>query len=265
MSIGFEAPTPGAVANTVAGIGIGVAAMAGARIPAMLRCVTPPNLGVVPFDFNPSEISMSRNGMYKHKLRLRADDPKTGSGPVWKDIPTSTISISKLTFDGLNTKIFCDTMLVWMSPSTGGLIGQAAAALFGTSLNYDPPTLTFQWGPPMLGFMYDVKLTSCMVKYVRFTTAGIPVRAEVNLRMVEVPSDLGSMPMNPTSGGEPGRRSHTVGEGESLQSIATVNYGNPGLWRRIAEVNGITDPTRVRPGSVVYLPNADELTNGAAR
>jgi hypothetical protein len=267
MSIGLDDMTPGAVANTVAGIGVGVAAMAGARIPAMLRCVTPPNLGLVPFDFNPSEISMSRSGRYTHRINVPPETTAAtqGSVPVPQVIPTSTISISKLTFDGLNTKVFCDTMLVWMSPSTGGLIGKAAAALLGTSLNVDPPTLTFQWGPPMLGFMYEVKLTSCTVKYVRFTTAGIPVRAEVNLRMVEVPSDLGSLPMNPTSGGEPGRRSHTVGDGESLQSIATVNYGNPGAWRRIAEVNGITDPTRVRPGTVVYLPNADELTNGAAR
>jgi nucleoid-associated protein YgaU len=266
MSIGLEAASPAAVANTVAGIGIGVAAMAGARIPAMLRCVTPPNLGVVPFDFNPSEISMSRSASYKHKVQVRPEKPKDpGSLPAWQDIRTSTISISKLIFDGLNTKVFCDTMLVWMSPTTGGLIGEAVAALFGSSLSYDPPTLTFQWGPPMLGFMYNVKLTSCKVKYMRFTTAGIPIRAEVNLTMVEVPSDLGSLPMNPTSGGEPGRRSHTVGEGESLQSIATANYGNPGAWRRIAEVNGITDPTRIRPGKVVYLPNADELADGAAR
>ena len=201
MSIGFDSMTPGAVVNTVAGIGVGVAAMAGARIPAMLRCVTPPNLGLVPFDFNPSEISMSRSASYKHKIQVGPEPEKKGSTPAWKDINTSAISISKLIFDGLETKMFCDTMLVWMSPSTGGLIGQAAASLFGTSLNYDPPTLTFQWGPPMLGFMYDVKLTSCTVKYTRFTTAGIPVRAEVNLKMVEVPSMLGSLPMNPTSGG----------------------------------------------------------------
>jgi len=76
---------------------------------------------------------------------------------------------------------------------------------------------------------------------------------------------LGTLPMNPTSGGMPGRRSHTVGQGENLQSIAMANYGRPGLWRRIAEVNGITDPTRVRPGSTVYLPNEDELVNGSTR
>jgi nucleoid-associated protein YgaU len=71
--------------------------------------------------------------------------------------------------------------------------------------------------------------------------------------------------MNPTSGGQPGRRTHTVGQGETLQSIATANYGTPALWRRIAEVNGIDDPTRVRPGTTVYLPNGDELTAGSAR
>jgi nucleoid-associated protein YgaU len=43
-----------------------------------------------------------------------------------------------------------------------------------------------------------------------------------------------------------------------------TNYGTPALWRKIAEVNRIQDPARIRPGQTVYLPNADELTNGTA-
>ena len=33
----------------------------------------------------------------------------------------------------------------------------------------------------------------------------------------------------------------------------------PGAWRRVAAVNGVTDPSRIRPGQTVYLPNVDEL------
>ena len=50
-----------------------------------------------------------------------------------------------------------------------------------------------------------------------------------------------------------------------LQSIAMDNYRTPGLWRRIAEVNGIQDLARLRPGTTIYLPNPDELTAGARR
>jgi nucleoid-associated protein YgaU len=128
-----------------------------------------------------------------------------------------------------------------------------------------PAKLTFQWGPPMIGFMYECKITSCTVNYVRFSAIGIPLRAEVDLQLMETPTMWGSMPTNPTSGGLPGRRSHTVAHGESLQSIAMDKYGTPGLWRKIAEVNHIKDPARVRPGSTIYLPNPEELTKGIAR
>ena len=47
--------------------------------------------------------------------------------------------------------------------------------------------------------------------------------------------------------------------GETLQSVATKTFGTPGAWRAIAEVNGIDDPTSLRPGDVIYLPARDEL------
>jgi len=245
------------------GVGMGVAAMAGARIPASLRCTTPPSIGVVPFDFNPDQIKVTRSGKYTSKTN--ADRANGNSGTQAKVVKGAKISLNKLLIQGELTKVLCDTMLSWMTPGPGGLMGQAMAAVFGANLRNEPPDLTFQWGPPVVGFMYTVKLTSVTVTYNRFTPEGIPIRADVSLSMDEVPNMLGSLPMNPTSGGMPGRRSHTVGQGENLQSIAMANYGQPGLWRRIAEVNGITDPTRVRPGSTVYLPNEDELVNGSTR
>lgn len=245
------------------GVGMGALAMAGARVPASLRCTTPPNLGVVPFDFNPDLIKVARSGKYTSKTN--ASKENGNSGTQAKVVKGSKITLNKLLIQGELTKVLCDTMLTWMTPGPGGAMGQAMAAVFGTNLRNEPPDLTFQWGPPVVGFMYTVKLTSVSVTYNRFTPEGIPIRADVSLTMDEMPSLLGTLPMNPTSGGIPGRRSHTVGQGENLQSIAMANYGQPGLWRRIAEVNGITDPTRVRPGSTVYLPNEDELVNGSTR
>jgi hypothetical protein len=257
----------GAVAgglDIAAGVGIGIAALAGARVPAMLRCTDPSNFGVVPFDFNPNEIQMSREGQYGNR-----STPASASGSsnamVTQNVRNSKIVIGKVMLEGQTTKLRCDTLLGWMAPGSALNLVAMAAALAGANLTTEPPTLTFQWGPPMIGFMYSVRMTSCQITYNRFTSAGIPIRALVNLTLQEVPSLLGSLPMNPTSGGQPGRRTHTVGEGETLQSIATANYGTPALWRRIAEVNHIDDPTRVRPGTTVYLPNPDELTAGSPR
>ena len=57
-------------------------------------------------------------------------------------------------------------------------------------------------------------------------------------------------------------RAHVVAQGESLQSIATANYGRPGMWRAIADVNGIDDPMRLPPGTKVFLPGPDEIASG---
>jgi nucleoid-associated protein YgaU len=53
-------------------------------------------------------------------------------------------------------------------------------------------------------------------------------------------------------------RTHTVVEGDSLQSIAYAEYGNPGLWRAVAEVNGIDDPMRPPTGASLLLPSPEE-------
>lgn len=252
--------------SDVAGAAIGIADMLGARIPASLRCTTPPNLGFVPFDFNPEKITMSRNSKTSGGSKPTRPDAASlasgthtsgTSGRYTQQVNASTIKLADVVMEGPFTKLRCDTLLTWMNPSTG-----LFAQLAGSNGNFStfPAKLTFQWGPPMVGFMYDVTINQCSVTYERFSAAGIPIRAVVSLTMTEIPSILGSLPTNPTSGGLPGRRGYTVGHGETLQSIATEKYGVPGIWRRIAEVNKILDPTRVRPGTTIYLPNPDELT-----
>ena len=257
MSIGMLA---GAGANLAVGAAIGAASLAGARVPASLRCTTLPNIGFVYFDFNPNEIQINRTA-----VRPSIPSPATGGAQqATQRSDPAKITINELIFEGMDTKLRCDTLLAWTSPDAG-FLGQLLSVVTGKNLKTQPPELTFQWGPPMVGFMYTVVMNTVSVKYTRFTSAGIPVRAKVNLVFYEIPSLLGSLPQNPTSGGLTGRRAHTVGHGESLQTIATSNYGNPGAWRRIAEVNGIKDPTRVRPGTTVYLPNADELDQVGTR
>lgn len=252
--------------SDVAGAAIGIADMLGARIPASLRCTTPPNLGFVPFDFNPKTITMSRNSKTSGGSKpTRPDAAALGSGThtsgtsgrYTQQVNASQIVLAEVVFEGPFTKLRCDTLLTWMNPSTG-LFAQLSGS--GGNFSTFPAKLTFQWGPPMVGFMYDVVINQCKVQYERFSAAGIPIRAKIQLTMTEVPSLLGSLPTNPTSGGLPGRRGYTVGHGESLQSIATEKYGTPAIWRWIAEVNRIQDPTRVRPGTTIYLPNPDELT-----
>jgi len=59
---------------------------------------------------------------------------------------------------------------------------------------------------------------------------------------------------------------HVVGSGESLARIADNYYGDPGRFREIARDNGIADPDRIVPGSVLRLHfSVDQWANAQQR
>ncbi len=51
---------------------------------------------------------------------------------------------------------------------------------------------------------------------------------------------------------------HTVAEGETLAQVADNYYGDPGISDRIARENGISDPVRIIPGSLLRLRFNDD-------
>lgn len=244
----------GGIADMAVGIGVGIASVATGGVPAMLRCLDPTALGLVLFNYNPKEITIKRSAS-------TGTQPSGGqaSNQILRKAEQPVITINGIVFTGDLCKMQIDTLMAWTAPPQGLIT--AIAGLFGVTSTVQPD-VTFQWGPPMVGFMYTVQLKTVTAKYTRFHSSGIPIRASVDLVMNVKPSLLGSIPTNPTSGGQPGRSTHLVRHGESLQSIAHHHYGRPGLWRKIAEINGINDPARVRPGTTVYLPGPAELSAG---
>lgn len=224
------------------------------------KTITAP--GAVTFKFNPEQIRVSRRVSIASRGSASSNtgSPAGASGSIFRRATASTISISNIWFRGSGIKHDCDQLLNWMSPGGGLLgaaIGAAVSAISGGAINLAAklPTLIFTWGP----LVYEVCLTSADINYVRFTESGEPIRAKVTITLQEQPSLLAILSTNPTSGGLPGRGQHVVSTGDSLQSIANATYGSPSRWRALAEANGIDDPTRLRPGQVVYLPNPAEM------
>ena len=89
-----------------------------------------------------------------------------------------------------------------------------------------------------------------------FRPDGTPIRATASITLKEIPVDTPGQ--NPTSGSLNSRRSHVLGDGDSLQSVAYREYGNPALWRSLALFNGIDDPLRLVAGSSILIPSAGE-------
>jgi len=224
------------------------------------KTITAP--GAVTFKFNPEQISISRRvtAPPRGSASSNTGSPAGATGSIFRRASPSTISIRNILFRGSGIKHDCDQLLNWMSPGggmIGALAGAALSAVSGGAINLAAklPTLIFTWGP----LIYEVCLTTADIQYVRFTPSGEPIRAKVNIAMLEQPSLLAILSTNPTSGGLTGRRQHVVSKGDSLQSIANANYGSPNRWRAVANANGIDDPTRLRPGQTVYLPNPGEV------
>jgi hypothetical protein len=111
-----------------------------------------------------------------------------------------------------------------------------------------PPVCRFQWHDVVF---YGV-VTSLKEKYSLFEESGRVLRARVTLTLksyeaVEV--QLREMRLE-----SPDRtRVRVVREGETLAAIAAEAYGNPRLWRQIAEENGIDRPRFVAPGTPLRI------------
>jgi nucleoid-associated protein YgaU len=113
----------------------------------------------------------------------------------------------------------------------------------------NPPIVAFHWGATTL---FDAFLKSVSARFTLFRANGEPLRAVVSVGFEEVPNDAAKQ--NPTSGGIAGRRARLVGAGDSLQSIAYDEYGDPTRWRLVAEANGIDDPFNVAIGARLLIP-----------
>jgi nucleoid-associated protein YgaU len=164
----------------------------------------------------------------------------------------TTIILPDIWFDGPSATVLdqCGQLLLW---SYGVVHSDDKKAYM--------PVLQFAWGDFRIGASatpaIDVQLYSVTVSYERFTSTGAPIRAKVTLSMQCVSED--PLSQNPTSGGVPARHVRTLVSGENLQALATDAYGSPQSWRNLAEANGIDDPLRVRPGSLIYLPARTDL------
>ncbi len=114
-----------------------------------------------------------------------------------------------------------------------------------------PPTCTFEWGS---AWSFEAVVTSINTSFTMFLGDGTPVRASVDLSLKQA-KDPGKFPaQNPTSGGVAGHKRHVVQQSETLDAIAAREYGQASHWRHIALANGIDDPMRLRPGTVIALP-----------
>jgi hypothetical protein len=120
-----------------------------------------------------------------------------------------------------------------------------------------PPVCQFTWGENQGGHRREEPfvgvVTSLQEKFVLFSQDGKVLRARVTLTLKSyVPAGVQARTANTQS---PDRfKTHVVRAGDRLDLIAYAEYGDPTLWRVIAEANGIARPRALSPGVVLRLP-----------
>lgn len=112
-----------------------------------------------------------------------------------------------------------------------------------------PPIVQFEWESAL----FQGVISSMTSRYVLFTPEGIPLRAEVSLQLTayrSVEVQLAERPRNSPDV----EKSVALRRGDRLDQIAAGLYQDPALWREIARHNGIRDPRKINPGTLLLAP-----------
>lgn len=113
--------------------------------------------------------------------------------------------------------------------------------------NKRPPILLITWGE----FVFKAVLERLSQNYTMFTAEGMPVRALVNATFKQFSTAEEETRNNPP--GDP-TTAHLVKDGETLNLIAAKEYGDPKLWRLIADKNNLKDPLGLEIGMLLEIP-----------
>jgi len=199
------------------------------------------------FHFNPSEYAVAKSSSWSRPQSRGGRD--TGR-PEFQGANPQTLSFETLFDDsttvGQGVAADVNTLLEWVKPTADSIQHQRP----------QPPIVIFEWGDNPAITSFRGYLKQVQARYLLFDGTGKPLRATANLQIEEVPVEQARQ--NPTSGAIHGRRSHTIAEGETLASVAWREYQNASLWRGLADFNGIDDPLRVGPGTVLLVPTYAE-------
>ena len=199
---------------------------------------------VVECHFNPNDFTVTRSNQWQSRRTSGSGLPDTTFGGM--GARSMQMSLVFDTFEDRSDVTQATGRLAQLMevPSVRSPSGRAAR----------PPHVEFGWG----NFRsFRGVITQMSQKFTLFTSEGTPVRATVQLTLQEVPREAAknqTKGQNPTSVARGARKARVVQLGDTIDWIAADELGDPTAWRILADVNGIDDPRRLRPGQVLLIP-----------
>lgn len=201
------------------------------------------------FLFNPTEYTIAKSATWN---RPPAAGAKSATKPEFGGTNPQTVQM-EIFFDGwekhdLTISEAVAKLIKWTKPTDESRSKDLP----------QPPVLVFDWGANKALEGYRGYLKSVSAKYTMFDTQGNPLRVSANITLEEVPTEPTGQ--NPTSGSLYSRRTHVLSEGETLHWLSYREYGDPTLWRALAQFNEIDDPFRIPVGTRLLVPSLSEAS-----
>jgi nucleoid-associated protein YgaU len=201
--------------------------------------------GTITFQFNPKEFSVEKSAHWQ--TSNTAGSPNAGPAQYLGPNPSS-----------MTLEMFLDA-----SEQSGGDVSKDVDKLLEACTPTDasqgknrpvPPAVRFGWDKVyFVGYIERVN-----ARYTLFHSNGKPIRALCTITLKELPSK--QQGQNPTSGALNTVATRQVLEGDTLAGIAYQEYGDPNLWRALADANGIDDPMRITPGRRLLVPSVSDAS-----
>jgi nucleoid-associated protein YgaU len=127
------------------------------------------------------------------------------------------------------------------------------------SETHAPPRVTMTWGDGGQVSSYSSSIPPWLVlesmneEFSFFSPSGVPLRARVSTAWREAWTIEEQLQETPRHSADR-TKVRTVVRGETLSSISQDVYGDPHLWRAIADANNLDNPRRVAPGQMLMIP-----------
>src|SRR3954452_1712630 len=194
--------------------------------------------------FNPAELTIGKSNSWQAPeskgknapdLRFQAGQPGTLAMSLTLDTTQDGSDVSQHTNKLLSLMVVDDTLQ--------GADKQRNSAR--------PPWVVFHWG---LMHSFKAVVERLQIRFTYFASNGTPLRAKADLALKQFADQKETPLQNPTSSTPTLQTIHHLQGGETLDRIAATYYADHSRWRLIAEANGVLDPLRLRPGTVLVIP-----------
>ncbi|MEW1720637.1 LysM peptidoglycan-binding domain-containing protein [Streptomyces sp. NPDC093109] len=200
------------------------------------------------FDFNPSQMSLTRRAQWKTTPTAAVRDGAVPEfmGPEPREMSVEIFLDRSDDPDSNDVRKNVESLFACCETTTASLAANQPST----------PWVVFEWGAFSTA-RFNAYVSSVEASYTLFNTNGMPIRATCQVTLHEIPGSVHGQ--NPTSGALTSSRVHRVVAGDSLQFLAWREYGDATVWRTIAEANDIDDPKVLTPGMELMLPAAEEV------